>query len=336
MPLVAEAIPKQATGARNFPGAMDNTQRAHRAVAAVVTTYHPDLQTLEAQFARLDGQIDSLLVIDNGSADSQQVAELVARYPSARFIGATENRGLGWAHNKGLRLALDEGADAVLLLDQDSLPSEDMVRVLYGALTQQREQGAQTAAVGARYLGVDQGHPSYFVQFGRLHFRRCFCSGSSAGRLIRADMLISSGTLFAREALESVGLMEEGLFIDHLDTEWFLRAGARGWQSFGVCDALMDHGLGDRTIRVWLGRWRYLPVHKPFRYYYVYRNSLLLWRRNYPSRRWKHTDMLRLAKMFFVFAFFTGQRLNNLAMMFRGIRDGLSGKTGPLRQDLLP
>jgi len=46
--------------------------------------------------------------------------------------------------------------------------------------------------------------------------------------------------------------------------------------------------------------------------------------------------MLRLAKMFFVFAFFTGQRLNNIAMMFRGIRDGLSGKTGRLPQDLLP
>ena len=323
-------------GREEFSAPMDNSQPPRGAVAAVVTTYQPDLQTLEAQFARLDGQVDSLLVIDNGSADSQQVAELVARYSSARFIGATENRGLGWAHNKGMKRALDEGADAVLLLDQDSLPSEGMVDALQAALKKQRQRGVQTAAVGARYLGTDKGHPSYFVQFGRLHFRRCFCSGTSAGRLIRADMLISSGTLFAREALEAVGLMDEGLFIDHLDTEWFLRAGARGWQSFGVCDALMDHGLGDRTVRVWLGRWRYLPVHKPFRYYYVYRNSLLLWRRDYPSRRWKHTDMLRLAKMFFVFAFFTGQRLNNITMMFRGIRDGLSGKTGPLRQDLLP
>ncbi|HAU41290.1 MAG TPA: L-rhamnosyltransferase, partial [Gammaproteobacteria bacterium] len=266
-------------GARNFSASMDNSQPPRGAVAAVVTTYQPDLQTLEAQFARLDGQVDSLLVIDNGSADAQQVAELVARYPSARFIGATENRGLGWAHNKGLKRALDEGADAVLLLDQDSLPSKGMVDALRVALKKQRQQGVQTAAVGARYLGTDQGHPSYFVQFGRLHFRRCFCSSTSASRLIRADMLISSGTLFAREALEAVGLMDEGLFIDHLDTEWFLRAGARGWQSFGVCDALMDHGLGDRTVRVWLGRWRYLPVHKPFRYYYVYRNSLLLWRR---------------------------------------------------------
>ena len=315
---------------------MDNSQHVPEPVTAVVTTYEPDLQTLEAQFVRLAGQIDALLVIDNGSANATMVAQLVSQFAFAQFFGAGENRGLGWAHNEGLRRALAEGADAVLLLDQDSLPSENMVAALRQALSQQRERGVRTAAVGARYLGTDQGHPSYFVQFGRLRFRRRFCSGAHAGKLIRADMLISSGTLFSREALEAVGLMEEELFIDHLDTEWFLRAGAEGWQSFGVCDALMDHGLGDRTVRVWLGRWRYLPVHQPFRYYYVYRNSLLLWQRDYPSRRWKHTDMLRLAKMFFVFAFFAGQRLKNFAMMRRGIRDGLAGKTGPLDQDLLP
>jgi len=317
-------------------GIMDNSQHVPGAVTAVVTTYEPDLQTLEAQFVRLAGQIDALLVIDNGSANAAKVAQLVSQFSFAQFCGVGENRGLGWAHNEGLRRALAEGADAVLLLDQDSLPSENMVVALRQALLQQRERGVRTAAVGARYLGTDQGHPSYFVQFGRLRFRRCFCHDGHASTLIRADMLISSGTLFSREALEAVGLMDEELFIDHLDTEWFLRAGAEGWQSFGVCDALMDHGLGDRTVRVWLGRWRYLPVHQPFRYYYVYRNSLLLWQRDYPSRRWKHTDMLRLAKMFFVFAFFAGQRLKNFAMMCRGIRDGLAGKTGRLDQDLLP
>ena len=100
--------------------------------------------------------------------------------------------------------------------------------------------------------------------------------------------------------------MDEALFIS-LDTEWFCALGPG--MNVGVCDALMDRGLEDRTVRVWLGRWRYLPVHKPFRYYYEYRNSLLLWRRDYPSRRWKHTDMLRLAKMFFILRFSPGSAL---------------------------
>ena len=313
---------------------MVDTSNSPTMVFAVVITYQPNLEALGTVLERLVGQVDTVLIIDNGSDDAQAVAQLVEQHAFARFSGVPQNRGLGWAHNEGLRTALDHGADAVLLLDQDSLPRPGMVAALVHARDEQRRAGARVAAVGARYLGTDRGHPSYFVRFGRLRFRRCFCRTDQPGSTVRADMLISSGALFGRDALEALGLMDEALFIDHLDTEWFLRAGAAGWRSFGVCDAVMDHGLGERTVRVWLGRWRYLPVHQPFRYYYVYRNSVLLWRRDYPSRRWKHTDMLRLAKMFVVFSLFTGQRRRNLGMMVRGIRDGLKGRTGPLQTHL--
>ena len=300
------------------------------AIAAIVTTYEPKIETLEDQFRRLQGQVELLLVVDNGSSNSSDVAEIVSKYSFAQFIGAPENQGLGWAHNEGIRRVLAMGAGAVLLLDQDSLPRDDMVANLDQALNDQRQLGIRVAAVGARYLGTDVGHPSYFVQFGRLRFSRCYCAEHQT-ELIPADMLISSGTLFSREALETVGLMDADLFIDHLDTEWFLRAQAAHWKSFGVCAAVMDHGLGERTARFWLGRWRYLPVHQPFRYYYIYRISVLLWRRAYPSQRWKLTDMLRLTKMFFVFGLFVGNRFQNFQMMIRGLRDGFRGRAGPLR-----
>ena len=58
---------------------------------------------------------------------------------------------------------------------------------------------------------------------------------------------------------------------------------------------------------------------------------MLLWRRGYPSPRWKFTDMLRLTKMFFVFGLFVGNRFKNFQMMIRGLRDGFRGRAGPLR-----
>lgn len=308
---------------------MNSFLKSESALAAVIVTYEPSVETLSDQLKRLDGQVELALIIDNGSHACADVAEVVSAFGFARFIGVPENRGLGWAQNEGLRRVLDMGAQAVLILDQDSLPRAGMVAALYRALKEQRDRGIRIAAVGSRYLGSDLGHPSYFVQFARLNFRRCYCAEGQK-ELIPADMLISSGALFSREALEAVGLMEADLFIDHLDTEWFLRAGAKDWRSFGVCDALMDHGLGERTTRFWLGRWRYLPVHRPFRYYYIYRNSVLLWRRDYPSKRWKRTDVLRLTKMFLIFALFAGKRLENARMMIRGVRDGLRGKTGPI------
>ena len=303
-------------------------------VTAVVVTYHPDPATLAAQVKRLAGQVERLLLLDNGSGNAAEIAAFASEHDWVEFIGADSNRGLGWAHNEGIRRGLADGADAILLLDQDSLPRPGMVAALARALVGQRQRGVQVAAVGARYLGSDIGHPSYFVQFRPLRFRHHFCTEKDAGEIIPADMLISSGALFPREALLELGLMDEDLFIDHVDTEWFLRAKDRGWRVFGVCDAVMDHGLGERTVMVWLGRWRYLPIHQPFRYYYIYRNSVLLYRRSYPSRRWKHTDMLRLAKMFVVFSLFAGNRRQNLRMMCRGLADGFKGRSGPIDADL--
>ena len=146
-------------------------------------------------------------------------------------------------------------------------------------------------------------------------------------------MLISSGCLIPLSVIDTIGEMDEDFFIDHIDTDWFLRAKSLGWQSYGVCDAVMEHTLGEKTFRVWWGRWRYLPLHQPFRYYYIYRNSLLLYRRKYPDLFWKQADIIRLVMMFLIFSFFGNQKLSNLRMILRGIKDGIAGKTGPLDID---
>ena len=138
-------------------------------VFAVVITYQPNLEGLGVLLERLAGQVDTVLIIDNGSDNAQAIAQRVKQHAFARFTGASENRGLGWAHNEGLRTALAHNADAVLLLDQDSLPRPGMVAALVHALDQQRRAGVRVAAVGARYLGTDRGHPSYFVRFYKTH-----------------------------------------------------------------------------------------------------------------------------------------------------------------------
>ena len=87
----------------------------------------------------------------------------------------------------------------------------------------------KVAAVGAHYIGSRTGHPSFFVQFKRFRFRKCFCNHEETGQLIPADMLISSGCLIPLSAIDTIGDMDEELFIDHVDTDWFLRAKSLGW-----------------------------------------------------------------------------------------------------------
>ena len=130
--------------------------------------------------------------------------------------------------------------------------------------------------------------------------------------------------------------MDEQLFIDHIDTEWFLRAHAKGYTAYGVCDAWMAHGLGERTRKVrGLFRERNVPQHKPFRYYYIFRNSVLLYRRRYVSKKWVWNDMQRLIQIFVFYGLLYPPRLANLRMMLKGIRHGLLNLQGRLKTEAL-
>ena len=70
--------------------------------------------------------------------------------------------------------------------------------------------------------------------------------------------------------------------------------------------------------------------HKPFRYYYIFRNTLLVVRRPYVSVKMALFQLRWLpAGLFIAFGIFG--RSGELAMMFRGARDAFRGITGKIR-----
>lgn len=295
-------------------------------IIAVVVTYFPELDVLDKVITAIAAQVPAVIVVDNGN--QPEIGDLCPRR-KAEYCPMPENLGLAAAQNHGIALALQMGASHVLLMDQDSLPAPDMVveqRRIERAL---RDEGvSRIGAIGARYTGRHATNESFFVRFGWLKFRRVFCS-ETRRRHVRSDFLISSGALFTRDALHEVGLMDEGLFIDHIDTDWFLRANHYGYFSYGACDAAMEHSLGEHTVRVWLGRWRYLPLHKPFRYYYMFRNSLLIYRKDYAPAKWLINDFVRLWFILVFYTLFAAPRLERLGLIFKGVVDGVFGRRGP-------
>ena len=301
---------------------------AHQQVCAIVVTHNPDLAGVAALLERIILQVGGVIITDNGScADLREQLEAVARkHEGVEVVALDSNRGLASGQNIGIRAALERSFRFVLVLDQDSLPAPDMVHRLVAAFGELSAQGSRLAAVGPRYLQRHSGAGSYFVQFGLLGFRRIYCS-DAAGR-VRADFLISSGCLLSSDALRDVGLMMEDLFIDHVDTEWFLRAASRNWTMYGVCDAMMEHALGDAAIRVWFGRWRHVAKHSPLRHYYAFRNSAYLYTHSAYPWRWKLADAGRLTGLLLVFGTCSDEKIAHIRMMLAGIRDGLRGRLG--------
>ncbi len=289
-------------------------------------TFHPDAARLARAVQALQQQGCSIVLVDNGgNVDPRDVgADGAIPY----FQRMERNVGIGAALNAGIAIARTIGATHVLLMDQDSVPRPGMLTRLLAHASALNRRGVRLAAIGPRFADATSGRLSQHVRFARWHVGRIECGASEDA--VEVDYLISSGSLIELKTVDLVGQMDETLFIDHVDTEWILRARALGLRAYGACDACMEHELGEFRRRIWLLRWRDTPIHKPFRYYYIFRNSLALYRRSYMPRAWIRVDAVRLLQILVYMSLFHPQRWQFLRMALRGIRDAIAGREGPL------
>jgi rhamnosyltransferase len=298
-------------------------------VSAVLVTYNPDTEILRSAIQAVLDQVSDIFIVDNASSNCSFDWLYKLESPAnvkLHLLQQEENLGIGAGHNIGIRCAIEHGSKFILLLDQDSQVGSDMVVKLRSAYAVLNEKGFQVAALGPQYRDAENGKLSRFVKVGMFRFIHCGCENNAS--LVEADFIVSSGSLLPVVVLEVIGLMDESLFIDHVDTEWCFRAKSKGLQIFGLCGAVMTHALGEQRKEVWFLRKRTVPFHKPFRYYYMFRNSVLLYRRGYMPLSWKFADIARCLKMVVFFSWAAENRLTCLKMMYIGVIDGLRGISG--------
>lgn len=294
-------------------------------IAAVVVGYRVDATALGELLEILQRRCTPTIVVIN-QADSSRVDSLRAAYPTVDWFLNTDNHGLARAQNQGLHQARAHDVDAVLLLDQDTLPTAQGIEMLAEVLARCCDDGERVAAVGPAYHQPNGGEWPGFVVYRPWGFSRVHPRGERTE--VAVDFLIASGSLIPVAALDDVGDMDEGLFIDHVDTEWCLRARARGWSLVGVPAVSFSHCLGERQRRVWLGRWRSVAVYPPWRYYMMMRNSFLLYRRAGFSGLWKWGDFRRSLTLLAWVGLAGPRRWASLSAMVRGAVDGWRGMTG--------
>lgn len=298
-------------------------------VSAVLVTYNPNVDALCVGIRAVSAQVSNVFIVDNASSNcSRDWFDKLEGQAHAKLhlLQQEENLGIGAGHNVGIEHAIEQGSKFVLLLDQDSQVGSDMVVRLRAAYAVLSQKGFHVGALGPQYHDVENGMLSRFVKVGIFRFIHSGCEDNVS--IVDADFLVSSGSLLPVAALKVVGLMDESLFIDHVDTEWCFRAKSKGLQIFGLCGAVMTHALGERRKEIRFLRKRIVPFHKPFRYYYMFRNSVLLYRRRYMPWRWKFADIVRCFKMLIFFSWAAENRLVCLKMMCIGVIDGFRGING--------
>lgn len=288
-------------------------------VIAIIVAYDPELDALTRLLQAITPQVRHVVVVDNGSR--MCMADWLAGQGAGtvQSIIFKENRGIAAAQNAGIAWAREHGGEFVLLLDQDSTPAADMVCRLREALASLVEQGERPAAVGPAYRSLGEKSAVFGIREEKGRVRRIPIHREG---IFPTDTIIASGSLVPLSVLDVVGEMEAAFFIDAVDTEWCLRAKAAGFGVFLVTGAHMTHAIGEQRRRLWLGRWRQVPIHRPRRSYYISRNNLLLCFRPYVSRAWARYIFSWVLKRLAYFLLFGPERLAHVSAILRGIRDG--------------
>ena len=295
-------------------------------VWAVVVTYQPELEKLDGLLTSLTHQVNGVVIVDNGSAES--VLSWLNIYRSEIPMVVTplfENKGVAAAQNVGIDCARKHSADYDIPLEHDSKPASDMVTRLHRVAEEKVAQGIDVAAVGPRYLDERQENPPPFILVVGLQVVRQSCHCRDA--VVDVDYLIASGCLIPMRTLDAVGLMREELFIDYVDIEWGLRAKSKGYHSFGACAALMSHDLGDEPFHFFGKKY---PSHSASRHYYHFRNAVWMYRQSWLPLNWKLADGWRLVLKYGFYSLFAKPRHVHWWMMTKGVWHALNSRMGRL------
>ena len=312
---------------------MDESRMAAASrVFAVVVSYRPELLRFSQLVDELLRQCETVLVVDNNLANDLGVEAELVKNPAfgdrLRLARCGDNIGIGAALNIGIEAATAEGAEFVLLSDQDSLPAPDMVRQLVNTYQSLDRSGVEVGSVMPCYVDeiTRQAFGFQVKQPGRIFYS--VCAAEEARPWVETLSGITSGSLYRIGVFARVGLMREDYFIDYVDTEWFHRARSHGLHLFGTGDAVLYQRLGDDTFPVWYLRWRPFTQYSPVRLYYRFRNFVAMYREPTVPLSWKIRAGWYWLGNLYAYLLFAPTRAKNVSHIFRGLYDGLRRRMG--------
>jgi GT2 family glycosyltransferase len=274
-----------------------------------------DTLALLASLQQLKGARPRVLVVDNASSDDSTAA-IAARFPAVEQVQNQRNLGFAAGANVGLRHALAHGADWVWLLNNDTLVAPDALQLLLRAAA---SWDASLAAPAILY--ASDPHQVWSVGAWRnpatLEITGCRRGQPHAAleaRPFEVDFITACGMLVRRECLQTVGLFDERFFMYYEDSDYCLRARARGQCLIVVPQARLWH-----KVAASIG-----GCDSPGERYHMALSSALFFRKHVRGRRWLIVAPCRVGSAFKTVARLLAARRPRSAWAYlRGWRDGV-------------
>jgi GT2 family glycosyltransferase len=304
-------------------------ERAAPRVAVLVLTWNrvDELVPCLESFAVNDYRPCDVVVIDNGSEDDS-VVTVRRDFPWAKLIENGTNLGFCRANNVGMKWALEQGYDYVMLLNSDTKVLPGLISELVSVMEGDRTIGIAGAKnvlmenpdfTWGRYGKVTWG-PMLVKTIGR------YAPDQRLDEPPRdVDWVIGNACMMSRAALEKIGFFDEAFWQCNEDVDWSYRARKAGFRVVYVDRAAILHKGGSSAD---------ISQKKIFSYgYFIGRNAFTF--------AHKHGNLFQKTKLFIMLwvgvlgriTFFTLDNTKHAILgqraFVRGMLDGMRGRLTP-------
>lgn len=272
-------------------------------ISAVVVVYNYDVQMLLNNILTYCNQVHKVYVVDNSDKDNGLNQKSFDIIGNAVYISMRGNKGIAAALNVGVEHSAKENYLWILTMDQDSRVESDMISNMLDFINSNQDRYIAMVVPQIKWsekYEVNVNKPDYeFV-----------------------TEAISSGSLCSVDAIVGVGMFDNDLFIDNVDTEMCWRLRHNGYKIVMLNNIVLNHLLGDIVPIRLLGKYLFsVTNHNYIRRYYITRNAL------YVKKKYKHiypNDLYKLSsvyKDFIKIVLFENDKVRKIKSILCGVKD---------------
>jgi len=205
------------------------------------------LAALEKQTVAVD-----IIVVDNGSVD-QSVDFIRTKFPNVTILEQPGNLGFAGGVNIGIRHAIKQGRDFILLLNNDAQADKDWAKRLIQAMDNDSTLGISASKI------VSMSGPAKLDSTGEQFstWGLAFPRGRDEIDLDKYDSIDSEifgasggASIYRAEMLKQVGLFDEDFFAYYEDIDLSFRARLAGWYVRYVPEAIVKHHIGGTSNKM--------------------------------------------------------------------------------------
>ena len=267
---------------------------------AVISLYNPTTEQIE-NINRIAGWFDKTIVVDDSEEDH---TTLFINNSNLTMLWNGQNLGLTKTVNKGIDVALKNGAEWVVVLDQDCEFNKSILDVYDKYL---KDNDTSSIAILCPQLNYDRHKRKVKNGYKEVNF------------------CVLSGSMINMKVYRELGGYDERFFMDGLDIEWCLRATSRGYKIIMCMQAVLNHQPAiTRSVRVFdKDIFRY-GWDSHIRYYYQFKSFFMI---HHLYHSFRH-DLMFIYKVFKVVFLFENKKLYIKALIDarRDYKNGFYGK----------